>query len=277
MRLLITNDDGIDAPGIQTLARAISVWISEGHGRSAIIVAPNRNFSGMSSAVGDVFAQPDVNYERRVIAGAENIDAFALDAAPALCAIMGAIGYFGESPTHVLSGINAGANVGRSVLHSGTVGAILTGGQLGLPGLAVSVQWGEDVHYDTAAAVSVEVLRELENLDGPYLLNLNVPNVPAAQLRGVRRARISTAGLVKPVDNDTALPDRGVVTLRLGSASPEIGDVSDENAEDDGALVGAGYAALSAIRGVSEDAATHIDAIVRSALAGIERHLRDEA
>ena len=275
MRLLITNDDGIDAPGIQTLTRAVARWITEGENRSAVVVAPNRNFSGMSSAVGDVFAHPDVRFERRVIAGAESIEAFALDAAPALCAIMGAIGYFGTQPTFVLSGINAGANVGRSVLHSGTVGAVLTGGQLGLPGLAVSVQWGENVHYDTAAEVAVDVLTEIEGHDGNFLLNLNVPNLTAAELKGVKRARVSTAGLVKPVSPSEPLGDVGVVTLRLGQASPELNDVSDEELDDDGALVAAGYAALSALRGITEETEARSDLVLRKALSAIERHLTD--
>jgi 5'-nucleotidase len=275
MRLLITNDDGIDAPGIQTLTRAVARWITEGENRSAVVVAPNRNFSGMSSAVGDVFAHPDVPFERRVIDGAESIEAFALDAAPALCAIMGAIGYFGTQPTFVLSGINAGANVGRSVLHSGTVGAVLTGGQLGLPGLAVSVQWGENVHYDTAAEVAVDVLTEIEGHDGNFLLNLNVPNLTAAELKGVKRARVSTAGLVKPVSPTEPLGDAGVVTLRLGQASPELNDVSDEELDDDGALVAAGYAALSALRGITEETEARSDLVLRKALSAIERHLDD--
>ena len=273
MRLLITNDDGIDAPGIQTLTRAVSQWIAAGENRSAVVVAPNRNYSGMSSAVGDVFSHPDVSFERRDIEGATNIEAFALDAPPALCAIMGTIGYFGAPPTFVLSGINAGANVGRSVLHSGTVGAVLTGGQLGLPGLAVSVQWGENVHYDTAAAVAIEVLTEIEDLDGNFLLNLNVPNLTAEELKGVRRARISTAGLIKPRLHEAPLADSGVVTLRLGDASPEVGDTSDEALDDDGALVAAGFAALSALRGITEETEARSDSVLRTALTAIARHL----
>jgi 5'-nucleotidase len=279
MRLLITNDDGILAPGIQNLTRAVARWIDRaapGEERSAIVIAPNRNYSGMSSAVGDVFDHPEVSYKRYHIEGAEQIPAYGLEAAPALCTIIGAVGNFGPRPTHVLSGINAGANVGRSVLHSGTVGAILTGGQLGLSGLAVSVNWGDDVHYDAAAEVAVEVLTELRNAPARTLLNLNVPNLPIEQLRGIKRGRISMAGLIKaagPSAGGADLGDEGVLPLRLGAATPTLGDVSDEQADEDGALLAAGYASLTPLRGVHEDTDMGSDETMRAALEIIDQHL----
>jgi 5'-nucleotidase len=269
MRILITNDDGILAPGIAVLARHVAAWIDrcpEGEVREAIIAAPSTNYSGMSSAVGDVFDHPSVNYRRHVIEGAESITAYGLDAPPALCAIIGATGSLDFEPDLILSGINAGANVGRSVLHSGTVGAILTGAQLGLSGLAVSVQWSDDVHhFDTAGALAVQVLQEFLNAPSRTLLNLNVPN-----------GRISTAGIVKsagPNAGGEPLGDEGTLPLRLGAATPEVGDVSDEAADEDGALLTNGYASLTALKGPHEDADVALDTLMYSALATIERHL----
>ncbi|CAB4777155.1 MAG: hypothetical protein F2729_01370 [Actinobacteria bacterium] len=278
MRLLITNDDGINAPGIQALTRAISQWVAlRPEERSAIVVAPNRNFSGMSSAVGDIFDNPMVAYERRVIEGAENIPAYALDAAPALCTIIGGIGYLGERPTMVVSGINAGANVGRSVLHSGTIGAILTGAQLGMSGLAVSSQWDEAItHYETAAKIAVEVLDQFYDAPERTLLNLNVPNLSTADLKGVRRGRISNAGIIKATRSEEAgftLGESGEIPLRFGAATPQLGDVSDEQADEDGALVVAGYASLTALRGVHEDTDISTDDLMRLSLTAIEAHL----
>jgi 5'-nucleotidase len=89
MRILLTNDDGIGAPGLEVLARNVARWIDEGPDdeiREAIVVAPSVNHSGMSAAVGDVFTNPSVNYERRVIPGAESLVAYALEAPPALSA-----------------------------------------------------------------------------------------------------------------------------------------------------------------------------------------------
>ena len=279
MRILITNDDGVSAPGLAVLTRSIVRWIDRcpaGDVREAIVVAPHINHSGMSSAVGDVFDHPSVNYRRHTITGAEAIPTFALEAPPALCATLGALGSFDFQPDIIVSGINAGANVGRSVLHSGTIGAILTGAQLGLSGLAVSVQWGDNVHYDTAAAVAVEVLEELMNAPARTLLNLNVPNLPGSELKGVRRGRISTAGIVKaagPRAGGEPLAQEGELPLHLGAASPELGDVSDEDADEDGALLAAGYASLTPLRGPQEDTDTGLDDAMYAALGAISRHL----
>ncbi len=281
MNIFLTNDDGIDAEGLAVMARAVSSWLASsprGAGHQAVIGAPHANYSGMSSAIGDIFDDATVPYRRRVIDGVDNIPTFELTAPPALCAIIGGLGTFGWVPDIILSGINPGANVGRSVLHSGTVGAVLTGAQMGISGLAVSMQWGESVHYETAAHMAIEVLEEL--LDAPTLtsFNLNVPNVPLDQLRGVRRARISLAEVVDaagPLAGGEPLGESGLLPLRWGAASPSIGDVSDEEADDDGALVDAGYAALTPIQGPRENNDLALDAIVRSSLARLSRHIEE--
>ena len=161
------------------------------------------------------------------------------------------------------------------MLHSGTVGAVLTAAQLGISGLAVSVQWGDQVHYETAAALALEVLDELFTAPQITTLNLNVPNVPRDEVRGVRRARISTAVVVEDavITHEGPLPAEGRVSLVLGAASPTIGDVSDEQDDDDGALVEAGFAALTAIRGPQENGDPSLDSLLRAALARVSAHL----
>ncbi len=278
MKILITNDDGVQAPGIAILARHVSRWVdADPANRQAMVVAPDRNYSGFSAAVGDVFEMEGVKYERFTIDGAESLPTYGLDAAPALCTILGVVGTFDFVPDFVLSGINAGANVGRSILHSGTVGAVLTGAQFGLSGLAVSVQWGDEVHYDTAGAVAVEVLQELANAPRGTLLNLNVPNLPGAQLKGVRRGRVSHAALVHDALDPTRdnLGESGTLKLNLGAASPSLGDTSDEADDDDGALIHAGYAALTPLRGPHEDSDPALDDTVEAALNIIAKHLEE--
>ncbi len=161
-------------------------------------------------------------------------------------------------------------------MHSGTIGAVLTGAQLGLSGLAVSVQWGEDVHYDTAAAVAIEVLDELFRAPSRTLLNLNVPNVTMGELLGVKRGRISMAGLIKaagPMAGGEALSDEGEMPLRLGAATPQLGDVSDEDADEDGALLVAGYASLTPLRGPHEDDDPALSELMHKAIDAITRQI----
>jgi broad specificity polyphosphatase/5'/3'-nucleotidase SurE len=184
-------------------------------------------------------------------------------------------------------------NVGRSVLHSGTVGAVLTGAQLGLSGLAVSLRTGaKSEHWDTAATAAVVLVPMLATAPPRTVLNLNVPSVPLHELRGVRRGRISTAGIIKrAVDRgqtDDLEPgplrrsrvsggplagggdEEGEIVLTLGAAVPSLGDVGDEEPDDDGALVAAGFASLTPLLGVHEDTASDVDDLVRAALAQVE-------
>ena len=252
-----------------------------GEQRELVVVAPDANYSGAAASVGEVFSRDGIRYERVAMESAEEIEAYGLDASPALCTIVGCLGGFGARPDLIVSGINLGVNVGRSVLHSGTVGAILTGAQLGLSGLAVSMQATKDAPLETAAHVAVAVLDELASAPARTLINLNVPAVPLNELRGVRRGRISTAGIIKRALADAddggsplAVGDEGHLVLNLGSAVPELGDVSDEESDDDGALVGAGFASLTLLRGVHEDTDAGADDLARQALTAIEASLR---
>src|ERR1700684_1410172 len=108
MRLLLSNDDGVLAPGMAVLARSVARWLDEAapsEAREEIIGAPNENDACMSSAVGDVFERPTVKYRRHRVAGAESIVAYGLEAPPALCAILGALGSFDFQPDVIVSGI----------------------------------------------------------------------------------------------------------------------------------------------------------------------------
>lgn len=192
MRILVTNDDGIQAEGIQVLARHL-----ERAGHEIVVVAPDRDYSGSGAALGDL--QPDVALDvRRVeIAGLGVAACWALAGPPALTVVAARLGAFGPPPDLVVSGINAGLNTGRSILHSGTVGAALTAQNFGISGLAVSVDRAETWHWDTAAAIAVEVLPMVMSGPSRSVLNLNVPGCPRDQVNGIRWARLATFGAVR--------------------------------------------------------------------------------
>lgn len=279
MRILVTNDDGVHAPGLAAMTRALARWAEQDPDRQVVVVAPLANHSGASSAVGTVYERQAVSYLRVSVPDAESVPAYGVDAPPALAVLVGTLGGFGPRPDVVVSGINLGVNVGRSVLHSGTIGAALTGAQLGLRGLAVSMRSGHPPEqWATAATIAIAVLPVLNGAAPRTVLNLNVPSLPMEELRGVRRARISTSGIVKgatPGGADPALggparggdPDEGEVRLTLGAAVPTLGRTAGtEDPEDDAALIAAGYASLTPLVGVREDTAPDADELVRAAL-----------
>ncbi|MCR8669915.1 5'/3'-nucleotidase SurE [Agrococcus sp. HG114] len=182
MRALITNDDGIDSPGLAALAR-----VAAAAGLEVVVAAPAHEHSGASAsiiategtAVTAAGGKGTVRSERRVLPGVE--EAYAVHAAPALIVLLALHGSFGAVPDVVLSGINRGANVGSAILHSGTVGAALTAGQGGVRALAVSLdvglREGGDEHWETAAALAARALPGLLSSQPGTVHNLNVPDV----------------------------------------------------------------------------------------------------
>ncbi len=288
--MLVTNDDGVHAPGLAALTRALARWAEERQEHEIMVVAPLANHSGASAAVGTVYEREAVSYRRVRIDGAEGVPTYGVDASPALAVLIAGLGGFGPRPDVVVSGINLGVNVGRSVLYSGTIGATLAGAQLGLLGLAVSLRAGfPPEQWSTASTIAVALLPTLCEAPPRTVLNLNVPSVPMEELRGLRRARISTSGIVKSAtisvggaggaggagEPSGATPaDEGEVRMTLGTAVPTLGRLDEsEDPEDDAALVAAGYAAITPIVGVQEDMAPGTDEIVRTALATVDRVL----
>ena len=165
MRILVTNDDGIDSIGLHVLARAMRI-----HG-DVVIAAPDREYSGAGAAVGALhLMQPETR--RQQVDGID--EAWSVTGPPALCVMFACLGLFGEPFDLVVAGINPGANVGRSVYHSGTVGAALTARSRGISGVAVSQSvtgfgvegqgWDEmllDQRWHTAAEVASVVVGAL--------------------------------------------------------------------------------------------------------------------
>ena len=238
MRILVTNDDGIGSEGLQVLARAIA---DAGH--DVLVVAPDRDFSGSGAALGNLTPDASLPTRRVAIDGLSSEQTWALAGPPALTVVAARLGAFGPPPDIVVSGINAGLNTGRSILHSGTVGAALTAQNFGVSALAVSLDSAEQWHWATAAALAVDTLRLL--IDGPSrcVLNLNVPGAPLGQVAGTRWARLAPFGAVRArVAN---VGDEGLqFELSDSGASP--------SADTDQGTVEAGWAALTTLVGIAE-------------------------
>jgi len=272
MRILVTNDDGFDAPGLAVLARGL-----HDAGHEVIVVAPLAEASGASAGVGPLHVMGrGIHVETVAPSGLAGIEAVGADALPALIVIMACLGAFGQPPDLVAAGVNPGRNVGRAVLHSGTVGAALTSVHFGLKGLATSIQAGAvpsgfesandgHPHYESAAALAVVLAAHLEGAPARTVLNLNVPNLALAQIRGVRRARLATTGLIRAAG---AEGDGPRVQLDLGFAEPSDDEDSDE------ALTGLGWAVVTPLVSVMEDHGREVGDIVAAALTSATRRLR---
>jgi 5'-nucleotidase len=203
MRILVTNDDGIDSIGLHRLSMAMCDLQGD---HEVVIAAPNTEYSGAGAAIGALhLMKPEVH--RTTIPGLDGIVTWAIGGPPALCVMFARLGALGPTPDLVVSGINPGANVGRSVYHSGTVGATLTARNGRISGVAVSQSvagfgvegqgWDEmlaDQKWDTAAAVArtfVQALIDDPPAD-PVVANINVPNLELDEIKGWRHAEIGT-------------------------------------------------------------------------------------
>ena len=241
MRLIVTNDDGIEADGLHVLAAAL---VDAGH--DVVVVAPSANFSGAGASLGHITGAGDISTTRVELPGRPAIDAWSVDGPPGLCALATCMGAFGPAPDLVVSGINAGLNTGRAVLHSGTVGAALTAQNFGRSGLAVSAETpadGEPWAWDAAADLAVNAVDTLAEAPARTVLNLNVPARDRADIRGLRWARLAPFGEVQTTAA-TVADDRLQFTFTSTGALRDLGT--------DQGLVAAGYATLTALAGLAE-------------------------
>lgn len=200
MNILMSNDDGFHAKGIQVLAHTLRAA-----GHNVTVVAPDRNRSAASSCLTLV----DPLRVHRF----ENGDCTIIAGTPADCVHLALNGLLETPFDLVISGINHGANLGDDVVYSGTVAAALEGRHLHLPSLAVSLvgQHGAsylagDCYFDTAAQVVLDLLPKIKAglMPAQHILNINVPNLPYAQLNGVKITRLGrrspAAQIVKQQD-----------------------------------------------------------------------------
>lgn len=257
-RVLITNDDGVAAPGIRALARAAA-----DAGLDVVVAAPAEEASGASAAMNARTDEGRVMITRHQLGGLDGIPAYGVTASPGYIVVLATLESFGAAPDLVLSGINRGANAGRAVLHSGTVGAAFTAAGYGLPAMAVSLDVlspmsaasggnalavlnetdDEERNWPTAADFVRKLLPRLDDLPRGAVLNLNVPDRPATEVLGLRQAKLARLGQVQ-----MAVAESGDDFVR--TAIEESRDRADEGT--DLAWLTDGYATVTAVHPVLE-------------------------
>jgi 5'-nucleotidase len=186
MRILLSNDDGYFAPGLACLAEMLAS-IAE-----VVVVAPERNRSGASNSL---------TLDRPLMLRRAQNGFHYVNGTPTDCVHMAVTGMLEQQPDMVISGINSGANMGDDTIYSGTVAAATEGFLLGIPSIAVSLAGSELRHYQTAAQVVADLVQRFEKKTHthPWLLNVNVPDIPHKQLQGVEVTRLGKRHKAEPV------------------------------------------------------------------------------
>lgn len=227
MKILVTNDDGIGAPGIKALAEALTEL------GEVTVVAPDRERSAAGHSL-------TLHSPLRVFELREGW--FAVDGTPTDCVNMGIHSLLDAPPDLVVSGINHGGNMGDDITYSGTVAAAMEANLMGIPALAVSLAtYGPSEHFPDAAKVAVQVARMLirQGLPADTFLNLNVPNLPFAEIKAPLITRQGKRSFVGKIVDKT--DPRGRKYYWIGSEEPSFLD--DEGTDFN--AVGKGHSSLT--------------------------------
>jgi len=220
MRILLSNDDGYFAPGLEHLAAALAK-------RAEItVVAPERDRSGASNSL--TLDRP------LTVRRAPNGFLF-VNGTPTDCVHLAVTGLLDALPDMVISGINLGANMGDDTIYSGTVAAATEGFLLGIPSIAISLTSKTAAHFETAAAIAAElVARHSRQPLGSSLLNVNVPDVAYGMLKGYRLTRLGRRHKAEDVVKQKS--PRGETVYWVGAAGPaaDAGDGTDFHAVEQG-------------------------------------------
>lgn len=216
MRILISNDDGYFAPGIDHLARVLKDL------GNITVVAPERNRSGASNSL---------TLDRPLSLRQTANGFFHVNGTPTDCVHLAVTGMLDTLPDMVVSGINHGANMGDDTIYSGTVAAATEGYLLGVPAIAVSLVGAGD-HFETAAQVAYRLVSRFlaQPIREPVLLNVNVPDLPLAELQGIKVTRLGRRHKAEPVVKATT--PRGETVYWVGAAgeAADAGEGTDFHA-----------------------------------------------
>ena len=206
MHLLLSNDDGIFAEGLKFLSKALAPL------GEITVVAPNRDRSASSNSL---------TLNRPIRAEVLQHGWYSVDGTPTDCVHLAITGLLKNEPDIVVSGINAGANLGDDVIYSGTVAAAMEGRFLGLPAVAISLTSFQPKHLASAAEVSHELITKLAQTDLPkdVIININIPDIPKYQIKGVQTTRLGNRHKAEAVIQSE--DPRGDPIYWVGAAGPE--------------------------------------------------------
>ncbi len=214
MHILISNDDGYLATGLNVLAESLLKYAT------ISVVAPDKNRSAASNSL--TLEMPLRAYQ------SEN-GYIRVDGTPTDCVHLAITGLLEQEPDMVFAGINHGANMGDDVLYSGTVAAATEGRFLGLPAIAISLASNNPVHFDTAAEVAATLLKRIVNKPLPKdtLLNVNVPDVPVSELKGYQATRLGQRHKSEPVIKSTDPRGRDIFWVGPPGSEQDAGEGTD--------------------------------------------------
>lgn len=219
MRILLSNDDGYLAPGLQCLAAELKSMAT------VHVVAPDRNRSGASNSL-------TLEMPIRATDAGEGVTF--VDGTPTDCVHLAITGLLDQEPDMVVSGINAGSNLGDDVLYSGTVAAAMEGRFLGLPAVAVSLvtDHGGVGHFQTAATITKRIVSQLlsKPLPADTILNINVPDLPLNDIKGLQVTRLGHRHKSEPVIKSSDPRGRPVYWVGPAGAEQDAGQGTDFHA-----------------------------------------------
>lgn len=221
MKILVSNDDGYLATGINVLTDALEKVAD------VVVVAPDRNRSAASNSLtlSNPLRVSEVSPRR-----------FKVDGTPSDCVHLALTGFLDFEPDLVVSGINHGANLGDDTIYSGTVAAAMEGRFLGLPSIAVSLVGQNLEHFETAAIVASGLVQKIARspLDSDVVLNLNVPNLHMADLQGVRATRLGFRHKAEQILKDTDPYGRPIYWVGPPGEGQDAGESTDFHAIEQG-------------------------------------------
>lgn len=221
MRILVSNDDGYFAPGIAALAEALS---SLGE---VTVVAPERDRSGASNSL---------TLDRPLSLRQTANGFFYVNGTPTDCVHLAVTGMLADLPDMVVSGVNHGANMGDDTIYSGTVAAATEGFLLGVPSMAVSLASKQASDFSAAARVARDLAAGFfqRPLGRPVLLNVNVPDRPYAEIRGMRATRLGKRHKAEPVVKGLNPRNETVYWVGAAGAAQDAGEGTDFHAVAEG-------------------------------------------